>query len=208
MNMDKNYYRKEGIRLRNSLTESDRQKFDDLIMEKICSLPEWEKAENILIYCSYLTEVSTKGLIYKAFSERKKVFCPKVTDRHVRKMEFIRINSLDDLTEGFHGIAEPISSGHSIEIFEPSRYDGSCVMIMPGTAFSRRRDRIGYNGGFYDTYLNRFNLDSKAADSDEQDKSFCTIAICYSCQIFGNELPHETHDRKPEYIVTEIETIR
>ncbi len=67
--------------------------------------------------------------------------------------------------------------------------NGQILMIMPGAAFDRSCNRIGYAGGFYDRYLGRF----PACE---------TMALAFSLQI-TDEIPAEAHDRKPSCIITE-----
>ncbi len=68
------------------------------------------------------------------------------------------------------------------------------LMIMPGAAFDRDCNRIGYAGGFYDRYLERF----PACE---------TIALAFSLQV-TDRIPAEIHDRKPSRIMTEKGQLR
>ena len=68
------------------------------------------------------------------------------------------------------------------------------LVIMPGTVFSERRDRIGYGGGYYDRFLTGRKNDR-------------TIAVCYDFQIM-KELPAEVHDVRPDMIVSEKRMIK
>ncbi len=71
---------------------------------------------------------------------------------------------------------------------------GCTLMIMPGAAFDRDCNRIGYAGGFYDRYLERF----PACE---------TIALAFSLQV-TDRIPAEIHDRKPSRIMTEKGQLR
>ena len=62
------------------------------------------------------------------------------------------------------------------------------IIIVPGIAFDRSGNRLGRGGGFYDTYLSKF----------EGPK----IAICNSLQLV-DELPIEEHDIGVNVIITE-----
>ena len=77
------------------------------------------------------------------------MYVPKVIinkeDRSDKYMEFVRINSYDDLQDGYMGIKEPVSDDYEIP------QDG--LLVMPGLAFDVTLNRIGYGGGFYDRYL-------------------------------------------------------
>ena len=60
---------------------------------------------------------------------------------------------------------------------------------MPGVAFDRNKNRIGYGKGFYDSYL---TLHSQ----------FDTIALAFDCQIVES-IQTESHDIIPHYLITE-----
>ena len=61
------------------------------------------------------------------------------------------------------------------------------LIIVPGVAFSKKGERLGYGGGFYDRFL-------------EHHKVY-TIGVAYDFQIM-NSLPTEEHDRKLNEIIT------
>ena len=63
-------------------------------------------------------------------------------------MIFVKIESFKELTQGYMGIREPVSSD------EADIKEG--FMCMPGMVFDNECNRIGYGGGFYDRYLSSF----------------------------------------------------
>ncbi len=62
-------------------------------------------------------------------------------------------------------------------------------MLMPGVAFDKYRNRIGYGKGFYDKYL-----------QDKKELSIRTIAIGHQCQMV-EEIPVMDNDIKPGQII-------
>ena len=107
--MKKEDYRKLALERRDRLTPEERIDKSRKIMVGLMATENWKKAEKVLVYCSYLTEVSTVDLIAQAIHAHKKVYCPKITDQTNRQMEFYRIYSQKDLKPGFKGIAEPVT---------------------------------------------------------------------------------------------------
>ncbi len=81
-----------------------------------------------------------------------------------------------------------------MEIIPENGVHGCTLMIMPGAAFDGDCNRIGYAGGFYDRYLERF----PACE---------TIALAFSLQV-TDRIPAEIHDRKPSRIMTEKGQLR
>ena len=63
-------------------------------------------------------------------------------------------------------------------------------MIVPGLAFTRRGDRLGQGGGWYDRVLAGVRDDC------------VTIGVAFAPQLV-DELPVEPHDRPVDLVVTE-----
>lgn len=183
--------RRQSLHRRNTLAKELRLEYDRRITECVVSHPLFEQAEEIFCYVSFGTEVSTKEIMKAAWQKGKKVAVPKVLGR--RYMEFFYIEDLNCLCPGQMRIPEPPmhmprACGYA-EFGKPP-----ALMIMPGTAFDRRGGRIGYGGGFYDTYMGKYS-------------GFHVIALSYNVQL-EQEVPVEGHDFRPEYIITEKECIK
>ncbi len=172
------------LKVRNSLTREERERAAFLITEKIAGHPWYCLSERILCYASYGSEIGTGELLREALSAGKEVYLPKVEGED---MAFYRIGSLTQLARGYRGIPEP---GGDTE-----KYDGrgqepeKTLLLMPGVAFDKNRNRIGYGKGFYDRFL--------AAHPELQSR---TVAIGYRCQLL-EELPAEETDIRPCQVI-------
>lgn len=181
----KRHIRKKVLQLRDELTAEERQKKSWSIIKKVVQTETYKNAEFIMVYMTYKSEVQTEKLVLQALSEGKQVFCPKVSGED---MDFYRIDSPGELMTGYKGIPEPVGygdrllSGRDISMHR-------CLMLMPGSAFDRERNRIGYGKGYYDRYLERY-------------PQLTTMALCFQCQIV-EKAPSEAFDRKPDMILTE-----
>lgn len=209
----KKRFRREALTKRDGLTAEQRRNYSGRIIKKLIDLPCYVNADAILTYVSFRSEVDSFPLIERAFADGKAVFAPKVLGK---EMDFFRMYSLADLTEGYRGILEP-SCGCSYDERNTDQVSQSTLICLPGAAFDRARHRIGYGGGFYDRYLSRFlqdgvNMDAVVqprADTDTAghlQRKVTTAALAYDCQIF-EEIPWETHDIRPAHIITETEII-
>jgi 5-formyltetrahydrofolate cyclo-ligase len=103
---------------------------------------------------------------------------PKVTEKDT--MEFFRVSSSDELTPGTFDIMEPTAGSPII----PLEID---TIICPGLAFTKKGDRLGQGGGFYDRFLKR-----------------CPQAIvygaCFEIQVVPH-LPTEAHDCQVSQVI-------
>ena len=211
--------RQAALERRDSLTDKQRRNYSDRIIERLVSLPGYREAEAILTYVSFRSEVNTFPLLDRVFSDGKAVFVPKVSGK---EMDFYRIFSEADLTEGYRGILEP-SDGQLLDgwmddqisqrvggrqekpLKNREEQEGepavlSVMICMPGAAFDRACHRIGYGGGFYDRWLARWN--GFQCGSAEPAVILEKIALAYQMQIV-DRIPAEFFDQKADCIITE-----
>lgn len=216
MDREKKRFRTEALAARDGLTPEQRKRYSDRIIRNLIGLPCYQEADAILTYISFRSEVDTFPLMEQAFADGKAVFAPKVLGK---EMAFYRIFSRDDLAAGYQGILEPVggmlfetwrndwisqrkkcqqeSLLMSREAVMPEDKTPSVLICLPGAAFDRSCHRIGYGGGFYDRYL---------GDTACPQMKYVTAALSFNCQIF-EEIPWETHDIRPEQIITQTEII-
>lgn len=162
-----------------------------LIGERLCTSLTAEDlyfdSELVLAYASYGTEIPTNKFIEQALSDGKQVFLPKVIGK---EMIFYRINSMNDLVNGYKGIPEPQCLSSSFQYYKLNDSEKMKSMIlMPGVAFDIYGNRIGYGGGFYDRFL---------ADKPVLLKRSIAYGLCFQ-QV--EEIPVDEFDLKPSRIV-------
>ena len=105
-----------------------------------------------------------------------------------RTCSFIDINSFGELQAGKWGILEP-------EGVEKSRADVSKfliqakpLMIMPGVGFDREGHRLGYGGGYYDRYLERYGAEK-----------FWKVGLAFEEQM-QDRIVSDVHDVKVDWV--------
>ena len=183
----KSSIRKQSLALRNAMNPDECIFKSKNIMQNILSLSQVKKADYILCYAGYKSEVMTNDLIKELFKMGKQVYLPRVSGD---EMDFYRISELSQLTEGYKGIPEPEEDCTDLftkELWEQNR--DKVVMFLPGAAFSKTGARIGYGKGYYDRYLERIFCEER-------------IALCYESQIVES-IPVDEHDIPVTTIVTE-----
>lgn len=150
------------------------------ISKKVLSHNSIITANNIMVYLSSFKEPDTFWLISELLNYGKKISVP-VSDVDTCTITPSFITSLDSLQKGPYGIYEPT------EILSVPINDIETVLI-PGIAFSKNGDRLGFGKGYYDRFLSEFQG--------------MKIGICYDFQI-QDTIPTSSHDIKMDLIITE-----
>lgn len=172
--------------LKSTMTAQHIEENSRIICEKLCSVVEFRERKNLFIYVNYNQEVITRNLIQQELeSRRHRVFVPKTADE--RRMYFCHIDSIGELVPGAYGILEPRSK---LCISDSEIIDADSVIILPGLAFDTEFNRIGYGGGYYDTFL-------------EKHKGMFKIALCHDFQITDTPIQAEDTDIKADMIISE-----
>lgn len=173
--------------LRNSMKSKRRPLSKDFIKNSsmaisnnILSLESIINAKNIMVYLSSFNEPDTFELTSKLLDLKKNISVP-VSDVDTCTITPSLITSLDTLKKGAYGIYEPT------EILSVPVNTIETVLI-PGIAFSKSGDRLGFGKGYYDRFLSEFQGTK--------------IGICYDFQILDT-IPITSHDVKMDLIITE-----
>ena len=176
--------RKRIIQVRNQMLSEDVSQKSSLIAQKVLKTPEYEEADNVLLYADYRHEVMTREIFDDAVLRKKKVFFPKSNEDGT--MEFYQVVSVKQLESGYKGIKEPVVDEQYLYHFKSSE---DTLIIVPGVAFDAKGYRVGYGKGFYDRFL--------------KDKRQITVmGLCFSSQVV-EEIPYDEHDIKMDKIITE-----
>ncbi len=170
--------RKKVLQTRCLMSQKEWEEKSNSIYETLCSHPFFLEAKEVYCYLDYHGEVGTRRIIEQSFRLGKRVAVPKIEGND---MHFYYIESLDDVEEGYCQILEPTTE----ELAEGQEV----LIVMPGAVFDVNRNRIGYGKGFYDRYLKIHS-------------HYHTLALAFALQIVEN-IPVETHDQKPEVMITE-----
>lgn len=175
------------LKKRKSLPKKEVEEKSKKILLKLVSLKEYKEAKTILFYHPIDNEVNPTALIKKELKNSKKTvallrICGKTNRMHIHK-----ITDLKDLKTGKFSIKEP--QAHHPVI---ARRDLD-ILIIPGIAFDKSGNRIGYGLGYFDKLLKSLK---------------CTnIALAYDFQIVEN-VPVEKHDQKVDIVITEKTIIK
>ena len=168
--MDKKALRKEIREKKRAMTEEEIVSRSEKLGELFTSTEAYRNAKSVYGYLPYNQEVRTVPILQKALSDGKRVAVPKV---YGDTMRFLWLEDLSRVEKSEMGIPEPIAD-------EPVADDPTALVLMPGVAFTKKGERIGYGGGYYDRFL--------AAEPNHP-----TVALCYEFQMV-EDLPTEEFD--------------
>lgn len=183
--MFKKQVREGMIKERLALSEHELAEKSRVIMDHISSLPEYRRAGLIMAYVDFNNEVQTRGFIAGAMRGGKRLAVPLTMIKERRLVPSLLLDFPGDLAPGVYGILEPKSE--CLRPLEPGELD---MVIVPGLAFDRRGNRLGYGGGFYDRFL-------------PQTKAGCLwVAPAFEFQL-REDVCSEEHDVPVDMVVTE-----
>jgi len=141
--------------------------------------------KNIINLSSYYPasfEVGTLQMFQTHIIDRLKILLPVLSGNNT--MHFYRWKKNDILKINQFGMLEPALL---LDYIIPD------IMLVPMLAFDNNNNRLGYGGGFYDRYLNKYL---------KTHNNIVTIGIAFSFQKY-HKLPVSNNDVKLNYILTE-----
>lgn len=175
----KKQIRRRILKRRESLSKDEWRRKSDKVIEELIAQPIYKESNTIYSYVSYRNEPDTWRFIIYSLKAGKKVAVPKVIGN---EMKFYYICGIEELAEGYKGIFEPPETNEEAT-------EDNALLIMPLVAFDREKHRLGYGGGFYDRYLQKYPNHFK-------------IGIGFSFQE-AESIPAEKYDVSPDSIWTD-----
>ncbi|MCM1056157.1 MAG: 5-formyltetrahydrofolate cyclo-ligase [Firmicutes bacterium] len=185
--MDKDEIRRQVLALRKALSAEERERARVLLTERILGHQWFYHSGTLLGFVGYGSEIDTEEILREALRLGKEVYLPRVTNEAEGRMAFLRIDAWEDIKPGYRGIPEPAAEAEAYQ-YNESETEG-VLLLMPGVAFDRSRNRIGYGRGFYDRYL-----------SDKPALQLKTIGVGFRCQMVS-EIPCGEHDIRPCQVI-------
>lgn len=162
-----------------------------VIQGKMLELSEFHEANTVAFYVAKKleNEVPTELAIRESLARSKRVLVP-VTDTLKKKLLFSELHDFDkELAVGTFDILEPREEYRRFA--DVKNID---LIFVPGVAFDRKGNRVGYGSGYYDIFLSSI------------DKGVVKIGLAYAFQIV-ERIPATKDDMKVDRIITENEDI-
>lgn len=151
------------------------------IIKHLESTDDFKSAASILAYYSLPFEVETAEAI-DSWAQTKTIYLPVVVGD---QLKIKRYNGKSSLSKGAFGVFEP--NGEIMD--DLSVID---LVLVPGVAFDKNRNRMGYGKGFYDKLLPLLRAKK--------------VGICFDFQLF-EEIPTDSFDQSVDFIVSELQIV-
>lgn len=181
----KNELRDNLLRKLLSLTQEELKRRSEDVTTLLSSLSIYQKAKCIMGYYPLKGEVNILRMVWKALTTKR--FCFPVMDTAAKTLKIFEVNDLEkDFKKGPYGVMQPdTQKAKEVNIRDID------LIITPGLAFDRQRNRLGRGAGFYDRFLKKINPPTHK------------VGVAFEFQILESLPIHPSFDEKVDIVVSE-----
>ena len=152
------------------------------IFEKLLQNEDFKNAKVVISYMDFKNEVKTDKINNFIKNSGKILLLPKVIDKET----MIAIEDKNQYIISHFGNKEP----------DGKEYRGNIdVIITPGVAFDKNKNRVGFGRGYYDRFFLKYPNAKK-------------IAIAFEEQIIDEGIETDKYDKKVDILITENNIIK
>ena len=144
---EKKQLRIEMQELRNRITEEEILDKSNKVKSQLNFLLNNNSYKNYMSYVSVRSEVRTIDIIKQLLKDEKNVSVP-VCVPETTKLIASQIFHVSELVPSHFGLLEPKS-----DLLRPIEPQNLEIVLVPGLAFDRKGNRLGYGKGYYDDFL-------------------------------------------------------
>jgi 5-formyltetrahydrofolate cyclo-ligase len=194
------------LRKRDSITPELKVQKENAIKKRLFALKEYKRANSLLAYVSFRSEVDTTGFLQDVINSGKKLVLPVVDSRN-KVLMLYEVKETTELEDGYMGILEPgVRENREVSLSDVD------LVIIPGAGFDLKGNRLGYGGGYYDKLLagirdQESGVSKKELTPKPQRPGPFLIALAFEEQL-EDKIPSEPHDIKMDIIITDNRLIR
>ena len=181
----KSEIRKQVLARRDALPVAERLALSERVTKRLLALDSYGSASCVMAYASFGSEFETGDFLADALARGKTLVLPRV-ERDSRELQLYQVRDpARQLVAGVWGIRQPRAD--LCPMVPVSQLD---FVLVPGVAFTRQCQRLGYGGGYYDGFIRGLSRWPPLA------------AAAFALQIVP-ELPVSESDQNVDRIVTE-----
>ncbi|MCY0876289.1 MAG: 5-formyltetrahydrofolate cyclo-ligase [Firmicutes bacterium] len=166
--------------LRAVVGAQQRMQWDRELGVRLEALSAVSRAACVFAYLAQPEEVQTDDWIARALL-RGTIVCAPVLGPARGEMHPHQLLSLSAVRKGTYGLRQPLGPAVPVQQID--------AILVPGVAFTKRGQRLGMGGGYYDRFLAECRADA------------VRIALAYDLQIV-EDVPATSLDQGVDWIVT------
>ena len=175
---------------RAALVPEDAALASGAVASRVLALPAYRSAREIAAYLPVKNEVDAALVAGQALADGKLLLLPRCRAGAPGLLDLGCVSCLSDVVPGRYGILEPREA-----LCRPPESFAPDLILVPGLAFDRRGNRLGFGGGYYDRLL---ALPMAAG-------AF-VVGLAFAFQLL-DQLPAEPWDRPVNAVVTDRQTL-
>lgn len=132
------------------------------VAENLFNYEKFQTSRKIGLYMNMPhLEIQTLSIIQKCFDMNKEVYLPKCVSmesqgRKMNHLKMLKVSTFQEVLnlkpQGKYKLLEPVEGEDAMETGDID------LIVIPGVAFNRKRQRLGHGAGFYDEFLNVYRL--------------------------------------------------
>ena len=168
------------------MSAAERQALSERITARLLGLEAYRAARYVMAYKSFGGEFDTSRFVADVLASGRRLALPRVDGAS----RAIRIHQVHDpqieLVAGVWGIREP-----RVDLCPEVPASQVEFVLVPGVAFTRRGERLGYGGGYYDRFIGSLGSHRPAL-----------VVAAFDLQVV-DELPLSQTDQRVDLVVTE-----
>ena len=177
--------RKQVLERRDALGAAERKSLSERITARLLGLDSYRKAGCVMAYVGFGSEIDTARFVADTLSQGKTLVLPRV-ERGNRNLKLYGVRDPENQLEaGVWGIRQPRA-----DLCPEIAASQIEFVLVPGVAFTRHCERLGYGGGFYDRFIR--GLTPRPA----------LVAAAFELQVLA-KLPMSETDQRVDLVTTE-----
>lgn len=182
----KDEIRKQVLAKRNALSAAERNSLSSSIIARVLALDVYHRADCVMAYVGFGGEIETMDFIADVLARGKKLVLPRVVPESGALGIHVVSEPARQLEAGVWGIRQPRPD--LCPVAPPSQVE---FVLVPGVAFTRSCERLGYGRGYYDGFIRGLG-----------DRRPALVAAAFSLQVLPG-LPVSDRDQRVDLVVTE-----
>jgi 5-formyltetrahydrofolate cyclo-ligase len=164
---------------------AERRSLSERITKRLLALDAYGNARCVMAYASFGSEFESGDVIADALARGKTLVLPRVEhDSRVLQLYQVR-DPARELVAGIWGIRQPRA-----DLCPPVPASQLDFVLVPGVAFTRHCERLGYGGGYYDGFIRALIRRPPL------------VAAAFALQVVA-ALPTSKSDQRVDRVVTE-----